>query len=233
MNKNENEHDYKRRNYEQEQRTNLTDRIVKRSIYNAAKVKIKWEDITPEMIIERRELIMYKRFLKVVAPSKRVIAESHKCEICEKLLPVGRARYCSDECRKKKSSNRSFLINKSKKALVVCRCEMCDISFIPEYGDKRKKFCSDKCLAKYSKRSRNLRRYIDSDTMKGISYGAIFRRDQFICQICYKKVDMKLSVPHLFAATVDHIIPLSRGGNHEPSNLQLAHFICNSKKGSR
>ncbi|MEO3856223.1 HNH endonuclease signature motif containing protein [Acrocarpospora sp. B8E8] len=33
-----------------------------------------------------------------------------------------------------------------------------------------------------------------------------------------------------FAPTLDHVIPLAKGGLHEPGNLQLAHFICNSTK---
>lgn len=32
------------------------------------------------------------------------------------------------------------------------------------------------------------------------------------------------------AVTVDHIVPLSKGGTDDPSNLQLAHWRCNQKK---
>jgi 5-methylcytosine-specific restriction endonuclease McrA len=32
---------------------------------------------------------------------------------------------------------------------------------------------------------------------------------------------------------LDHIVPLSRGGTHEPSNVQLAHYGCNSKRGAK
>lgn len=33
--------------------------------------------------------------------------------------------------------------------------------------------------------------------------------------------------------SLDHIIPLSKGGTHEYANIQLAHRICNSRKGAR
>jgi len=33
-------------------------------------------------------------------------------------------------------------------------------------------------------------------------------------------------------ATIDHIIPLSKGGLHMMSNCQLAHRRCNSYKGN-
>ena len=36
----------------------------------------------------------------------------------------------------------------------------------------------------------------------------------------------------LEAATLDHVIPLSRGGNHHPGNLVAACINCNQLKGS-
>jgi 5-methylcytosine-specific restriction endonuclease McrA len=33
--------------------------------------------------------------------------------------------------------------------------------------------------------------------------------------------------------SLDHIIPLARGGTHEPANVQLAHRVCNSRKGAK
>ena len=37
-------------------------------------------------------------------------------------------------------------------------------------------------------------------------------------------------VPEPLAATLDHIVPLSCGGEHSEANVQLAHFLCNSTK---
>jgi hypothetical protein len=34
-------------------------------------------------------------------------------------------------------------------------------------------------------------------------------------------------------ATIDHIMPKSKGGSNDMSNLQLAHFDCNNKKGDK
>ena len=34
-------------------------------------------------------------------------------------------------------------------------------------------------------------------------------------------------------ATIDHIIPISRGGTHVPENLQPAHPLCNAFKANR
>lgn len=61
----------------------------------------------------------------------------------------------------------------------------------------------------------------------------IFARDNWTCLLCGQPVDRRVVAPELLAPTLDHIIPLARGGTHEPENVQCAHFICNSRKGSR
>lgn len=60
----------------------------------------------------------------------------------------------------------------------------------------------------------------------------IFERDNWICGICEEPVDQH--APNLRdAASLDHIIPMSRGGDHLPGNVQLAHFGCNCGKRDR
>lgn len=65
------------------------------------------------------------------------------------------------------------------------------------------------------------------------SYEEIFERDGWLCQICTEEVDGTLAWPHPRSASLDHIIPIARGGAHEPSNVQCAHLGCNSSKGSK
>lgn len=57
---------------------------------------------------------------------------------------------------------------------------------------------------------------------------------QSICGICGKPVDKSIKYPHPFSPTVDHIIPLSKGGHpSDISNLQLAHRCCNRAKSDK
>lgn len=57
---------------------------------------------------------------------------------------------------------------------------------------------------------------------------------QTVCGICGKPVDMKLKFPHPLSKTVDHILPISKGGHpSDISNLQLAHWCCNRKKSNK
>ena len=61
----------------------------------------------------------------------------------------------------------------------------------------------------------------------------VFDRDEWRCQVCKEPVDQTLRWPDPLSATLDHVVPLSRGGRHAPDNVQLAHFICNVRKGAR
>lgn len=44
--------------------------------------------------------------------------------------------------------------------------------------------------------------------------------------------DRSLPSMHPMAPSLDHKVPLSRGGAHVESNCALAHRICNIRKGS-
>lgn len=57
---------------------------------------------------------------------------------------------------------------------------------------------------------------------------------QTICGICGKPVDKSLKFPDRMCATVDHIIPVDRGGaKSDIDNLQIAHFCCNRQKSNK
>lgn len=56
---------------------------------------------------------------------------------------------------------------------------------------------------------------------------------QTLCAICGKPVDKTLKSPDPMSASVDHIIPIAKGGHPcDLSNLQLAHRACNRAKGT-
>jgi 5-methylcytosine-specific restriction endonuclease McrA len=57
-----------------------------------------------------------------------------------------------------------------------------------------------------------------------VRYKAIVERDGMICGICGKKVKPE-------ELSFDHIVPLSAGGGHTENNIQVAHKLCNLRKG--
>lgn len=61
----------------------------------------------------------------------------------------------------------------------------------------------------------------------------IFDRDEWMCGICGAEILPTLVYPDPMSVSLDHVVPLSRGGFHERSNCQAAHLICNVRKGAR
>lgn len=57
---------------------------------------------------------------------------------------------------------------------------------------------------------------------------------QKLCGICGQPVDFSLRYPNPMSKTVDHIIPINRGGHpSDLDNLQLAHLSCNRQKSDK
>ncbi|MFD7109169.1 HNH endonuclease [Streptomyces microflavus] len=61
----------------------------------------------------------------------------------------------------------------------------------------------------------------------------VHTRDGWTCQLCRLPIDPDVAWPHPESPSVDHVIPLSRGGTHALSNVQSAHLGCNSSKGDK
>ena len=59
----------------------------------------------------------------------------------------------------------------------------------------------------------------------------VFDRDGWLCGICGGEVDSGLEWPDSGSASLDHVVPLSKGGAHTYENTQLAHLFCNVSKG--
>lgn len=86
----------------------------------------------------------------------------------------------------------------------------------------------------YYKNKKNKRRVLKYNSEYiYINIYNIYKRDRFKCGICGLRVNTKLKHPHPYSPSLDHIIPLSKGGSHTPDNVQLAHLRCNISKGSK
>jgi 5-methylcytosine-specific restriction endonuclease McrA len=59
---------------------------------------------------------------------------------------------------------------------------------------------------------------------------AVFERDEWTCHICGEFVDPKLKHPNPLSASLDHIIPLAKGGEHSYDNCATSHLQCNVRK---
>lgn len=94
-----------------------------------------------------------------------------------------------------------------------------------------RRFCSDRCKAAVhgaQRRARERHAFVEY-----VSHFAIYMRDKGVCALCRRPVDLRLKPPDSMSMTLDHVLPLSRGGKHERGNVQLAHWACNSRKGAK
>lgn len=68
-----------------------------------------------------------------------------------------------------------------------------------------------------------------------VTLKSVMKRDGGLCKLCGRPVDTtdrRGNGLGYYYPTIDHIVPLSKGGEHVMSNVQLSHMICNSRKGA-
>lgn len=93
------------------------------------------------------------------------------------------------------------------------------------------KFCSTQC--RQAEGGANARARRRNAFVARVSLAAIIKRDRGLCWLCGLPVDLSLRAPDLMAKSRDHVTPIALGGKHEPSNVRLAHVLCNIKRGTK
>jgi 5-methylcytosine-specific restriction endonuclease McrA len=128
-------------------------------------------------------------------------------------------------------------------------CVICGQSF--ETRSERRVTCgSSECVRKYGSRATSdaiMRRYRSDPEFRDkvlaqaharrasklgigdrrITVGYLLQRDGWQCGICHKRIRRRKD------ASLDHIVPLARGGTHDLANVQVTHLFCNYSKGDR
>lgn len=79
---------------------------------------------------------------------------------------------------------------------------------------------NSKRRAESTRRARKLNQFVEA-----VDPAVVFERDSGICGICSDPIEGPFHV--------DHIIPLSKGGEHSYANVQAAHPRCNCTKKDR
>ena len=112
----------------------------------------------------------------------------------------------------------------------------------PKYRTRRILLGDDKVdIGTYVNTMRELREErIKAAKQDDIDLDALIERDGGICYICKKKTDKRRSFHRNEKRgdmrnypSINHVIPISRGGSHTWDNVRLACRSCNSKKGGR
>lgn len=180
------------------------------------------------------------RLLELTLPSDR------QCCVCGKTLCLGKpsyARTCSDECSRERS--RQHTRDKYERVHGVRlrplgtdrTCRYCTTSINATNTKGCGRSVCDACglhRGDFKARSR----------LYGVEYTvvdktAVFERDGWKCQLCGRNVlrhakrGSRTKRLHPRTASLDHIVPMSKGGPHVERNVQCACLACNVRKHAR
>lgn len=148
-------------------------------------------------------------------------SEWGSCKVCgSECSERGRRQFCSSKCQVLYSRHQGV-----PPTIVTCvRCGDDIDMFTPKDGGVNKRSMKitmcDTCFR-------------GSKTRHKMSVSVLAKRDGTDCTICGEGIDMSLRYPNMHRASVDHVLPYSLGGTHDPDNLALAHLVCNIRKSNR
>lgn len=127
------------------------------------------------------------------------------------------------------------------------KCEWCGALFrrAKGFGNVQRIYCSEICFNDMKKEQK--KKYRKDERLKkcgrrqwNISLKRLYARDKGICWLCGKPTDMNDFRKDVHGnvicgesyPSIDHVVPVSRGGDHTWDNIRLAHRGCNSKRGA-
>ena len=155
------------------------------------------------------------------------------CAYCGKLFTPKRrdTRYCyGGWCAQAAYLARKLAGEAPRMVEHVIQCGECGEEFTARHPSAR--WCSSRCQMRHRSR--------ESSRRRGTGTGAvpytdreIFERDGWRCYLCGKTVKHTTARTDPGGATIDHVVPLSRGGADVPDNVATAHWRCNREKRAR
>lgn len=159
-----------------------------------------------------------------------------ECEYCGEIYqPVKKsARYCGKECQGKAWYDRNY--TPIIPVMITVACEYCEMKF--QAWRTTRKYCSKRCDF-YAHPDRWARSHKARAERYGVEYEGdidrleILDRDNWVCHICSRPIGQSYVWPDGRMGSMDHVVPVSKGGPHTSDNLKAAHLICNIQKSNR
>ncbi len=113
-------------------------------------------------------------------------------------------------------------------------CPYCGIEFRKVAGSNRVICGSVECeRASDLDRVHERHARLHNVTVEHFSRTAVFERDDWTCRICGEPIDRGAPPKSPMSASLDHVVPLAKGGEHSMRNTQCAHLRCNMIKSDR
>jgi 5-methylcytosine-specific restriction endonuclease McrA len=160
------------------------------------------------------------------------------CDACEIEFStrIKAQRFCSYDCRQNGYKVQTKLErDANRKSEFVYDCDMCGekiIRSIPLGGKRR--YHPD--CAKKSQQANYRKKTVKRQGIVKPAYiwhELVLENYGFICYLCDSPIDMQLPRTSKRGATIDHVVPISRGGLDELENLRLVHWECNNRKSNK
>lgn len=175
----------------------------------------------------------------ILERNAEVARHKHKiiCEYCREIRNEKQAqelRAQREKARAEREEAKAKRIVYKQQSFFVC----------PECGgvfyDRRRKYCSEKCAQRVLSRNAETRRRIITKAQlvdKDITLLSLYERDNGTCYICGQRCDWNdyYYKGNTFIAgdnypSIEHVIPLSKGGMHSWFNVKLSCRRCNYLK---
>lgn len=159
-------------------------------------------------------------------------AECRRAEAARKRMDVrfDRSRlvpFCSERCRAL-GKGKAAAANRPSKV-----CPECGTTFVPSYGRGHSRYCSNDCSGRACKRTARVARKAKQRavTVEAVNPIKVFERDGWVCHLCGKATPRRLRGTYeARAPELDHILPISKGGEHSYRNTACACRECNLAK---
>lgn len=118
------------------------------------------------------------------------------------------------------------------------KCRSCDNKWVSEW-DKANAEAVKKKQADWYKNNpdkvhakRTKRRLLKSEAyVEHVEISVLRERDGDNCIVCKEPIDFSLSNRDPMMVSLEHVVPLSKGGTHSYDNTALSHLRCNMSKG--
>lgn len=166
-----------------------------------------------------------------------------RCRVCEAIEKAEREeeRRLIKESEKREKAEakaaRKLFIEEARRREREQRLHPCVVCGTPTAN---KYCCSTECGNKRNNHIKEVRRreaIKDAMVDKDITLYELYRRDSGVCYICGGECDWNdkqerngTIITGNSYPSIDHVIPLAKGGLHSWDNVRLAHRQCNSKK---
>lgn len=224
--------------------------------WNKGLVVVDWDKKVQEVLGGRFELV--SRIEREDGLEPQLIIKCKACGSEKKISSVslrskvGRVVHCAEcqmqETRERQEAKREYQqwqtklhreVKKNHKAVQIgmnfCRHGSAFVGGRPSC-----ELCKAESKRNADRRKEHKRRLKTREFDKSITLEKLYKRDNGVCYLCHKTCDwsdfQKIDGAFIVGGsypTVEHLIPLCKGGEHSWNNIKLACHSCNSKKGRR